>query len=181
MKWGRMLRSRQRTPETQQATATALHHNADALICLLLTADDPDHRRPDASRPGSKAGELKGQPLISLLWRPRATPPASAVSICHECCWRKVAVGERRQTTCSKQKERKHSGATGGTARPSLSEEILHEGSEAWTTEQDNPASEYFEHELKWTSWIGRSSGFKAGLLQPVTAGGPNAPVLLAQ
>lgn len=56
MKLGHMLQSRQRTPETQQATATALHHNEDALICLLLTVDDPDHRRPDSFRPGSVCG-----------------------------------------------------------------------------------------------------------------------------
>lgn len=30
--------------------------------------------------------------------------PASTVSIFHECCWRKVAVGELQQTICSKQR-----------------------------------------------------------------------------
>ena len=38
------------------------------------------------------------------LQRPRATQPVPTVSIFHECCWRKVAVGELQQTICSKQR-----------------------------------------------------------------------------
>lgn len=38
------------------------------------------------------------------LQRPRATQPVSTVSIFHECCWRKVAVGDLQQTVCSKQR-----------------------------------------------------------------------------
>lgn len=55
------------------------------------------------------------------LQRPCATQPVSTVSIFHECCWRKVVIGELQQTICTKQRAGKHSGATAGMAGPLVS------------------------------------------------------------
>lgn len=52
------------------------------------------------------------------LQRPRASQPVSTVSIFHECCWREVVAGDTATDNMLKTKGWKHSGVTGGMARP---------------------------------------------------------------